>query len=275
MASLVNPYFHKVRTTEQSLVEGLVRESIQVLGSTYYYCPREVQIENLILGEDVISKFGVAIPIEMYLADAGGFTGDKEMFSKFGLELRNTYKLEISKKRWEDEIGSQFDNDLEYLLLETTGRELAFESGDMLVANDVSNGEAPFDIVNYTRPREGDLIYDPMTKFLMEIKFVDHDAEFFALGQNYKYVLSCEAFQYQQEIIATGHDEIDLFADNSIDILNDKILLESGDTFITEYGTPIINEGGVPVVTPIRESGTDFQPDAVKIKVTVSNPFGE
>lgn len=247
ISSLVNPYFHQSRTTEQGVIDGFVKESIQIMGSTYYYLPREVQIDNLILGEDVVSKFGLAIPIEMYLADSQGFQGDREMFSKFGLEIRNSYKLVVHKGRWEEEVKTQFDN----------------SSG---------NGEAAFDIVNYIRPREGDLVYDPITKFLMEIKFVDHDVEFFALGRNYQYYLSCEAFQYQNETIETGVAEIDLFGLNSRDLLGNQFLLENGDALVLEQGGYLILEDG-NVPDPIRESGTDFTPDATKIKATFVDPF--
>lgn len=248
MASLVNKYFHSTKVNEQSIIDGFVRESIQILGNTYYYMPREVQLENLILGEDITSKFGVAIPIEMYLQDASGFQGDKEMFSKFGLEIRNSYKLSVHKTRWEEEVKAQFDN-----------------------VN--TNGEAAFDITNYIRPREGDLIYDPITKFLMEITFVDHDLQFFALGKNYQYVLSCQAFQYQNEAIETGNVDIDVFNFNSQDLLSNQVLMENGNVVVFEQeGYAILEDGLVP--DPIREYGTPaFVSEAVKINVQLSNPF--
>lgn len=199
------------------------------------------------MGEDVVSKFGIAVPIEMYLNDAQGFQGDREMFSKFGLEIRSSYKLVVHKERWEQEIKSQFD------------------------ANAL-NGEATFVLSNYIRPREGDLIYDPITKFLMEIKFVDHDVEFFALGKNYQYYMSCEAFQYQNEEISTGIASIDLFALNSTDKLLNQMLLENGDNLIHEQNGFVILEDG-NVVDPIRSSGTDFSIDAAKLKVTIADPF--
>jgi len=228
-------------------LNGLVKESIQMLGNTYYYLPRDVQVTNLVLGEDVISKFPLAIQIEMYLSNSTGFQGDKEMFSKFGLEIRNSYKLEVSIDRWEKEVRTQFDKE-------------------------VGNGEAIFSVDNYIRPREGDLIYDPMTKFLMEIKFVDHDQEFFALGKNYKYVLSCEAFQYQNEEIATGVADIDIFNTMSLDKLSNEVLAENGSSLEYETGGSVILEDG-SVPTPIRESGTDFVAPATKIKAKVVDPF--
>jgi hypothetical protein len=243
MASLVNKYFHGSKTTEQNIIDGFVKESIQILGNTYYYIPRDMQIENLILGEDVISKFSSAIPIEMYLADAQGFQGDKEMFSKFGLEIRNSYKLVVHKGRWEKEVKNLF-----------------------------SSAAAPFIIENYLRPREGDLIYDPLTKFLLEIKFVDHDVEFFALGRNYQYYLSCEAFQYNNEEIATGITDIDVFETNSTDELLNQIMMEDGSFIVFEQSGYAIQEDG-NVAIPLRDYGVNYAPEATKIKSTFIDPF--
>lgn len=259
------------------MINGFIKESIQILGNTYSYLPRDVQVEDLILGEDVLSKFSVAIPIEMYLADFMGFQGDREMFSKFGLEIRNSYKLVVSQERWETEVKTQFDDNL-------------------------ANGDATFNISNYIRPREGDLIYDPITKFLFEIKFVDHDVEFFALGKNYKYYLSCEAFRYQNEVIDTGDAEIDLFNLNSTDLLLNQIILENGnilkyeqggyslledgkynmlnwqlllenEDFITyeQEGYSILEHGIVEI--QMRDYGVEFSTPATAINVTVVNPF--
>jgi hypothetical protein len=247
MASLVNKYLHANKKGEQNLINGLIVESIQLMGQTYMYLPRDVILEDLIMGEDVTSKFGLAIPIEMYLSNPLGFSGDKEMFSKFGLEIKNSYKLIVAKSRWEREVKTQFDA---YMM----------------------NGEANFTIGHYIRPREGDLIYDPITKFLMEITFVDHDAEFYALGKNYQYTLSCSAFMYQQCDIQTGVAAIDIFATNSTDMLLNQIILEDGSTLIFEQGGyALLEDGQIPV--PVRTYGSEFNPEAVKISATVINPF--
>ena len=233
---MVNPYFNQSKLSEQEIINGFVKESIQILGKTYYYLPRNIQIADLILGEDILSKFTLAIPIEMYLTDTMGFQGDREMFSKFGLEIKNSYKLVVSKDRWEEEIRSQFDN-------------LS------------SNGEADFDISNYIRPLEGDLIYDPITKFLMEIKFVDHDVEFFALEKNYQYYLSCEAFQYQGEEIDTIIDRVRLIMEN-----DNAIILEGAGTNYLLMDQPSLGD--------IRPKPPDFSPEVLEIEYSVINPFG-
>jgi hypothetical protein len=55
-----------------------------------------------------------------------------------------------------------------------------------------------------TRPREGDLIYFPLSRSLFEINFVEHESPFYPLGKRYSYFLTCEMFSYSMEKIATG-----------------------------------------------------------------------
>lgn len=49
-------------------------------------------------------------------------------------------------------------------------------------------------------PREGDLIYFPLNKGLFEIKFVEHEKPFYSLGKNTVFEITCELFQYSDEI---------------------------------------------------------------------------
>ena len=60
-----------------------------------------------------------------------------------------------------------------------------------------------------TRPLEGDLIWFPMTNKLFEIQFVDHESVFYQLGKLPVYDLSCELFEYSDEDIDTGIEDID------------------------------------------------------------------
>lgn len=63
----------------------------------------------------------------------------------------------------------------------------------------------------FIRPREGDLIYLPMSTAtgLYEIKFVKEDSVFFNLGEFYIYDLQCELFSPSNEDVNTGIEEID------------------------------------------------------------------
>jgi len=59
------------------------------------------------------------------------------------------------------------------------------------------------------KPKEGDLIYLPMSKGLFEIKFVEHEQPFYQAGKNYSFDITCELFQYSEEQLATGVVDID------------------------------------------------------------------
>ena len=247
---LINPYFNQNQSkSNQNIIQGLSTEVIKMMGRVYYYLPRNQQLTQLILGEDVLSSFDVAIPIEMYLVDSMGFDGQKEIYSKFGLQINNSYKLAVSIPRWEQEVMSMF-NGQPYL-----------------------NGTATFNKTNYNRPFEGDLIYDPMTNFLMVIKFVDYDAQFFQLGKNYTYTLSCEAYLYQNEIVDTGVPEIDLFDTTfSQDMLSYTITDEFGNDMLQEDSDYFLQEitGEIAVS---RDIEVDFQTPSTSINTVITTPF--
>ncbi len=58
-------------------------------------------------------------------------------------------------------------------------------------------------------PREGDLVYWPLTKKLFEIKHVDYENPFYNLGKLHTYRLTVQLFRYAQEEFDTGIPEID------------------------------------------------------------------
>ena len=64
-------------------------------------------------------------------------------------------------------------------------------------------------IGNLERPREGDLIFMPLSKDLWEVRFVDDDAFFYSQNKNFTYRLTCVKFEYSHEDFDTGIQEID------------------------------------------------------------------
>ena len=87
-----SPYFqnYNAKYDEQRLVENLITESIQIQGFDGYYLPNNNSAaRDLIYGEDPVKYFTTAFPLEMYLSSSTGYTGENEMFTKFGLEIRN------------------------------------------------------------------------------------------------------------------------------------------------------------------------------------------
>ena len=172
----LNPFFLQGSPGEQRLIQNLINEQLQIYGVEVTYIPRKFVNKQSIIEEVQSSKFDDNFLIEAYVNTYEGYSGAGDIMTKFGVSLRDEITLTISKERFEDFIAP-FLNDDEY--------ELA------------------------TRPREGDLIFFPLGTRLFEVKFVEHEQPFYQLGKNYVYQLQCELFEYEDEIIDTGIDEID------------------------------------------------------------------
>jgi hypothetical protein len=173
-------YFSQAYRSEQNLLEDLLVESMQIMGHDVYYIPRKIVKHDFILNEDVISSFDKSFSLEMYIESVDGFEGDGDLMTKFGLEIRDQVTLVCSRKRWNALIGRH---------------GYTYDS---------------------VRPREGDLIYLPLTGGLFEIKFVEDKNPFFQLGgsgrskgNNPTFKLVCELFEYSGQEIDTGVAAID------------------------------------------------------------------
>ena len=210
----VNSAFHTNNlhslATERSLYQNLIKEAIQIYGHDVYYVNRETVALDNVLGEDALSKYTNAEPIEMYVEDGAGFGGDKEIISQFGLENRNEITFVVSKERFQ-EMDSQIN-------LEEGEGSIALEDGSIDQTDNfstVSTLTGNFYILQDTattdadRPQEGDLVYHPIFEKMFEINFVDHDEPFYQLDNNPVYKLRCKQFEYASEIIDTGIATID------------------------------------------------------------------
>jgi hypothetical protein len=113
-----NPYF-KHTNNEQQIVEDLTIEAIKIHGEDMVYIPRTIVNKDELFGEDTISKFEGGTQIEMYVESVDGFEGDGDFISKFGLEIRDSISLVVSKKRFVQEIanGRPLEGDLIYFPL--------------------------------------------------------------------------------------------------------------------------------------------------------------
>lgn len=177
---------------EHMLLEDLIVESIQIMGHDVKYLPREVYDQaDDVLGESVNSKFTRAYGMEMYLANVEGYEGDGDFFSKFGLEIRDTTNVIVSRRSFERYVPSS-------------------------VAS---------------RPREGDLIYVPLLAKIFEIKFVEEELMFFSLGKRnpYMYELRCEVFRFSNEDFETGDEEVDDLEHSAAYTINFNLSTGSGN----------------------------------------------
>ena len=211
----VNKYFHTsgvaAIATEQSLYADLVTEAIHHRGHSVYYIDRTLVAEDNVLGEDSLSKFNTQSSIEMYMEDSGGgFAGERELMSQFGLQNLSEATFVVSKTKFQEKTKQL---QIETATDSTSSGSIQLESGT------VSDSQISYilnetDATDADRPFEGDAIYHPTLKKLFEINFVDHDNPFHQLDSNPVYKLKCRLFDYGSEELSTGITEIDAISDS-------------------------------------------------------------
>ena len=111
--------------SEQNLYSDLIKEAIQIYGHDVYYIDRTLVARDNVLGEDSLSKYTNTNPIEMYVEDATGYAGEKEIITQFGLENRNEITFVVNKKRFQ-EMDSQISLEDG---TDTTGGSIQLEAG--------------------------------------------------------------------------------------------------------------------------------------------------
>ena len=168
-----NIYFSQGVRSEQDLYEDIVIESLKMYGQDIYYLPRDIVNEDRILGEDVPSRFNSSYKIEMYIENVEGFDGEGDLFTKFGVEIRDQATFVVSRRRWEQTVR-RHDNEIQAV-----------------------------------RPHEGDLLYIPFSRKIFEIMHVEHEQPFYQLQNLPTYKLRVELFEYNDEDFDTGVVEID------------------------------------------------------------------
>jgi len=130
-------YFNNYNSKgEQRLIEDIIVESIKIMGFDSFYLPIfNPEDRDILYGEDPVKKFTQAFNVEMYLSSSEGYEGQQDFFSKFGLEIRESVRVILSRRSFEQRVPQN----------------------------------------TFTRPREGDLVYIPFlngTGELYEITFV-------------------------------------------------------------------------------------------------------
>ncbi len=107
-----NLYFNNTSShAEQELINDLTSEVIKIHGMDVFYLERTLVKEDLILGEDVLSKFTKVYEIEMYLKGTEGFGGEGDLVSKFGLDVRDEVIFTVHKDRFN--LATDMDKPLE------------------------------------------------------------------------------------------------------------------------------------------------------------------
>jgi hypothetical protein len=175
----LNPFFLQGSPAEQRLIQDLINEHLKIYGVEVTYIPRKFVRKETILREITSSKFDDNFLLEAYVNSYDGYSGSGDILTKFGMSLKDDLSLIVSKERFQDFI-SPFLSQMDETEIEIS-----------------------------SRPREGDLVYFPLGQRLFEVKFVEHEKPFYQLGKNYVYEVTCELFEYEDEIIDTSIEEID------------------------------------------------------------------
>ena len=239
----LNPFFLQGSPGEQSLVQDLVNEHLRMFGIEVYYIPRKQLKTDNIIREVQSSKFDDNFILEAYLNNYEGYSPGSDIMSKFGISLKNELSLVISRERFEEFISP-------FLTSIIDGETLPIS----------------------TRPTEGDLIYFPLGERIFEIKRVEFENPFYQLGKNYVYELNCELFEYEDEEINTGIDEIETTLSDTGYITDLKLVAFGGaakcEAIVSPYGGVneiiITNDGygysRTPTVSisPPPDLGLDF-----------------
>lgn len=169
----VNQYLKPDVRSEQTLYEDIIIESIKNYGQDVIYMPRDLVNVDTIFQDDAVSKFSSAYRIEMYIENTEGFDGDGDLFSKFGVEIRDEATFIMARRRWLKQVSY------------------------------VNNA------IDFYRPREGDLIYLPLSKSIFEITKVEDESPFYQLSNLPVFKMRCQLFEYSDEDMDTGVAAID------------------------------------------------------------------
>jgi hypothetical protein len=154
------------------LYADLVIEALKIYGQDVYYLPRDLVNEDDLLGEDPTSRFPTSHKIEMYIENVEGFDGEGDLFTRFGVEIRDEATFVVARTRFAAQVRRP-DND-----------------------------------ITVDRPAEGDLIYLPLANKMFEIQHVEHEQPFYQIENLPVYKMRCTLFEYTGEDFDTSIEGI-------------------------------------------------------------------
>lgn len=235
-----HPLFQNYELTgEQRLLEDLTIEAIRIYGMDAYYVAWTTPTWDRLYADDVNTYYNRAWMVECYLKNVLGFQGDREFMSKVAaLEIRDQVIFSMSRRIFSEEIATELDS---------------------------------------VRPREGDLLYFPLVKKAFKIMYVNQYEMFYQLGAIYTWEMTCELFEYSNEVFGTGIPEIDeLQTKFSLNILdyalrdtNGKYLLDTDGRYL------LLPTYDIERIAPISDNDTLDTEANTYIDWSETDPFSD
>lgn len=202
----LNPYFSYMgenasNKNEQDMIDSLVKEYVQQFGLNVIYICRNTNNMDVIFGESAGSNFEKSFEIEMMMEDYVEGFGQRDSVMPFGYNMHDTITLECSFSRINEEIER----------LGLTDRDSVF-------------------------PQPGDLLYVPLYKTMLEIRFVESKTPNQPTGISVLYKFTCHMYNPNTETFSTDIPDIDII--NEFDKIytkpesNNEIIQNEADTMI-------------------------------------------
>ena len=231
----LNPFFLQGSASEQRLVQDLINEQLKIYGVEVFYMPRKFVGTDDVMKENIVARFDDSFALEAYVQNYEGFAGSGDLMTKFGVRTTDELTLVISRERYDDFVSVFYEDGADETKLTS-------------------------------RPKEGDLIYFPLSDSLFEVKFVEHEQPFYQLGKLYMYQLTCELYEYEDAVIDTSIEEIDNNAEDD-GFIATLTLAGVGQTAAFSAG---LSTSGVNTITLINDGFGYTSPPAVAISTSPS-----
>lgn len=150
----------------------------------------------------------------------------------FGEDLSSKFSVSYELAAWIETFdGFQGDGDLI--------SKFGLHAHDELII--VLSGLEFKEVTGMDHPRDGDLLYCPLTNEIFDIKFVEHQQQFYPLGAQMSFKLRCETLEISREKIDTPELVEAIGSQDLQEKMEDALPYKSDNVLIQEEASAIID----------------------------------
>lgn len=104
-----NPYFKNshegTNNTEWEMFSSATAEIVNIYGRSFQYLPKTLVKSDNIFGEDTLKAFNSSKPITMLIENYEGYSGNGDVFSRFGLTIDDRLTLQVQQNSFDVTVG--------------------------------------------------------------------------------------------------------------------------------------------------------------------------